>query len=56
MRKNNNILKCAFRPFRGQLSGKEGWVARWEGRVGRERPYGRTRNETFWTPLFPGVS
>lgn len=56
MRKNNNKLKCAFRPLKGQLSGKESRVARWEGRIGRETLHGKTRNEAFLTLLFPSVS
>lgn len=47
MRKNNNKLKCAFRPFKGQLSGN-GWGARWEGRLGKERCRGKTRKRHSW--------
>lgn len=60
MRKNNNKLKCAFRPFKGQLSGKESRVARWEGRIGRERRYGKTRrdfldNSLLWCIMIQGM-
>lgn len=55
MRENNNTLKCAFRPCKGQLSGKESGGAGWEGRLGKERNgcRGRVRKRDILASSLP---